>query len=91
MGEVSIRVLNQETSKVLARVKSGEEIALTERGKVIARIVPATAGPLDALISSGRVQPATSHGPTPRPAIAMRQGDPDAGSLLERMRDKERY
>ena len=91
MSEVSIRVLNQETSKVLARVKNGEEITLTERGEVIARIVPAAAGPLDALISSGRVQPATSHGPAPRPTIALRQGDPDAGALLERMRDEERY
>jgi len=32
-------MLNQETSKVLARVKRGEEITLTERGEVIARIV----------------------------------------------------
>jgi prevent-host-death family protein len=47
MGEVSIRLLNQETSKVLARVKRGEQITLTERGEVIARIVPASAGPLE--------------------------------------------
>jgi hypothetical protein len=33
VGEVSIRALNQETSKVLARVKGGEEITLTERGE----------------------------------------------------------
>lgn len=58
MNEVSIRTLNQETSKVLARVKRGEEINLTERGKVIARIIPASAGPLDSLISTGSVQPA---------------------------------
>ena len=89
MGEVSIHMLNQETSKVLARVKSGEEITLTERGEVIARIVPAAGGPLDALIRSGRVQPATSHGPAPRPTIPMRQGDADAGALLERMRGEE--
>jgi prevent-host-death family protein len=90
MSEVSIRTLNQETSKVLARVKRGEEITLTDRGEVIARIVPATAGPLDALISTGRVQPATSHGPAPRPTIPMR-GDLDSGALLERMRAEERY
>ena len=67
---------------MLARVKRGEEI--------IARIVPASAGPLDALISSGRVQAATARGPAPRPAIPMR-GGPDAGTLLERMRAEERY
>jgi prevent-host-death family protein len=87
---VSIRALNQETSKVLARVKRGEEVTVTERGEVIARIVPASAGPLDALISSGRVQAATARGPAPRPAIPMR-GGPDAGTLLECMRAEERY
>ncbi len=90
MSEVSIRTLNQETSKVLARVKGGEEVTVTERGEVIARILPATAGPLDALISTGRVQPATMHGPAPRPTIPMHDG-PDAGALLQRMRAEERY
>lgn len=89
MGEVSIRLLNQETSKVLARVKRGEQITLTERGEVIARIVPASAGPLDALISSGRVSPAGVRGPAPRPTIPM--SGIDAGALLQRMRDEERY
>lgn len=83
-------MLNQETSKVLARVKRGEKITLTERGEVIAQIVPASAGPLDALISAGRVQPATLRGPAPRPAIPM-QDDLDAGALLQRMRADERY
>jgi prevent-host-death family protein len=91
MGEVSIRVLNQETSKVLARVKRGEQITLTERGEVIARIVPASAGPLDALISDGRVQPATVYGPAPQPTIPMRPDSVDAGELLQRMRADERY
>lgn len=91
MGEeVSVHVLNQDTSKVLARIKSGEHISVTESGEVIARIVPAAAGPLNALISSGRVQPATSHGPAPRPTIAMQQGI-EAGALLECLRDEERY
>lgn len=90
MREVSVRVLNQETSKVLARVKQGEEIVLTERGEVIARIVPARIGPLSALIGAGEVQPATLHGPAPRPTLPMR-GGADAGELLERMRADERY
>jgi prevent-host-death family protein len=90
VSEVSIRVLNQETSKVLARVKRGEEITLTERGEVIARIIPASASPLAPLISAGRVQPATLRGPAPRPMIATR-GGPDAGTLVEQMRAEERY
>lgn len=89
MNEVSIRTLNQETSRS-GRVKRGEEINLTERGKVIARIIPASAGPLDSLISTGSVQPARVHGPAPRPTIPMR-GGLDSGTLLERMRAEERY
>jgi prevent-host-death family protein len=85
-----MRKLNQETSKVLALVKRGEQVTVTERGEVIARIVPASAGPLDALISAGRVQPATVRGPAPRPTIPVR-GDVDAGTLLQQMRADERY
>lgn len=90
VGEISVRVLNQETSKVLARVKGGEEIVLTERGRVIARIVPATTGPLAELIGSGAVQPATLHGPAPRPTVEM-CGTAHASEVLERMRNDERY
>ena len=84
-------MLNRQTSKVLARVKRGEEITVTERGKVIARIVPASAGTLGTLISTGRVQPATVTGPAPRPTIPMRGRGLDAGTLLRRMRAEERY
>lgn len=90
MAEVSVRMLNQETSKVLARVKRGEEIVLTDRGEVFARIVPASANQLNALISAGRVQPATTGGRAPRPTVPMR-GSLDAGKLLEKMRAAERY
>lgn len=90
MSDIPIRVLNQETARVLARVKAGEEITVTERGAVIARIVPASAGPLDDLVSAGRVLPATTHGHAPRPTIPM-EGGPDAGALLSQMRETERY
>lgn len=88
--EIPVRVLNQETAKVLARVKAGEEITLTERGSVIARIVPATARPLDDLVSAGRVRPATMHGPAPRPTTPT-DGKEEAGDLVRAMRDEERY
>lgn len=84
-------MLNQETSKVLARVKQGEEIILTDRGVVVARIVPAEPGPLDGLITAGRVTPAGSRGLAPRPIVSMRDGDEDAGALLARLRTEERY
>lgn len=90
VAEIPVRVLNQETAKVLARVKAGEEITVTERGTVIARIVPASDGPLDHLVTTGRVRPATVRGPAPRPTRPSQEG-PEAGTLIRTMRDDERY
>ncbi len=50
-----MRTLNQETSLLLSRVKAGEETTPTERGEVIARIVPAAMGPLQLLIDAGEL------------------------------------
>ena len=90
MSEVPVRELNQNTASVLARVKSGEPIDITERGTVIARIVPAQAHPLAELIRSGKLIPATVFGPAPRPAGPVHI-DNEAGALLREMRDDERY
>lgn len=76
---------------MLARVKAGEEIVLTERGVVIAHILPASASPLDGLISAGRVRPATVRGPAPRPKVRADTPGPEAGDVLRAMRDEERY
>jgi prevent-host-death family protein len=90
MSDVPIRELNQNTSSVLARVKAGEELNITERGSVIARLIPAQPSPLRALIESGKFHPATASGPFPRPSGEIRE-DHEAGELLRHMRDEERY
>lgn len=38
---VGIRELRQNLSRYLERVKAGEDLAVTERGTVVARLVPA--------------------------------------------------
>ncbi len=83
-------MLNQETSSVLARVKRGEEIEVTERGVVVARIVPAAPSPLADLAAAGRVKLPAAAGPMPRPAGRVRT-DHEAGALVSDMRDDERY
>lgn len=90
MTEVPVRELNQDTAGVLARVKRGEAIDVTERGVVIARLVPAQAHPLADLVAAGVLRPATRHGPIPRPTGPVLT-DADAGTVLEQMRDDERY
>jgi prevent-host-death family protein len=38
--EVPVRDLTHHTSRVLARVKAGESLTITERGEPIAQVVP---------------------------------------------------
>lgn len=38
--EISVRELTHHTSRVLARVKAGETLTVTERGEPIATVVP---------------------------------------------------
>ena len=90
MAEVPIRMLNQETARVLARVKHGEEIDITERGVVVARLVPAESSPTAWLFATGSFRPARLTRAFSRPKGEVRT-DHEAGALLEQMRDEERY
>jgi prevent-host-death family protein len=90
---VGLRDLRHHTSEVLARVRHGETIDVTEHGRLIARIVPVTertpAPVLERLVESGRATPARRPGYRPR----MRPGD-DTNRLsdaLAAMRDEERW
>ena len=41
MRTVPVRELKENTSQILRQVKQGEEIGITHRGEVVARLVPA--------------------------------------------------
>ncbi|MBB5788626.1 type II toxin-antitoxin system Phd/YefM family antitoxin [Jiangella mangrovi] len=90
---VGLRELRHSTGDVLARVRRGETIDVTERGRLIARIIPVedrSPGPVLAeLIESGRVRPAERPGYRPR----MRPGDGTnrLGDALADLRDEERW
>ena len=90
---VGLRELRHHTSEVLARVRHGETIDLTEHGKLIARIVPiedrAPTPALDRLVEAGRVRLAERPGYRPR----MRTGDGTdrLGVALAALRDEERW
>ncbi len=85
-----MRALNQDTAGVLARVKRGEEIDITERGVVVARIMPAVAEPIARLAASGKLRLPSVRGPMPRPRGPVRT-DHESGELVSRLRDEERY
>ena len=90
MMRVAVRTLNQDTAGVLARVKRGESIEITERGVVIARIVPAEASPAARLVATGHLRMPTIEGPLPRPRGSVRTTN-ESGELLSELRGDERY
>lgn len=92
MKRIGVRELNQQTSRVIERVRQGETLEITERGQVVARLVPAVPvpEPLERLITEGRVVPPALTGPIQMPPVL---GDPevDVASVLAEMRDEERW
>jgi prevent-host-death family protein len=60
MSHVGVRELKNGLSRYLKRVKGGEEIVVTERGRSVARIVPAKATnltrALEPLVREGAVR-----------------------------------
>ena len=57
---VGIRELRQNLSVYLERVKEGETLEVTDRGRSVAMLVPlpGEAGVLDRLVAAGRARPA---------------------------------
>lgn len=53
-----MRELSQRTAKVMALVREGHTVEVTDRGKVIGRIVPATADRYAQLVEAGVIRPA---------------------------------
>jgi prevent-host-death family protein len=66
--EVGIRELRADLSRFVKRVREGEEIVVTDRGKAVARIVPLDGErKIDRLIREGVVIPAPRRTPRPLP------------------------
>jgi len=58
MASVGIRALQQNASEVVRRAAAGETIDITDRGRLVARMVPISGGSIADLIASGQAQPA---------------------------------
>jgi prevent-host-death family protein len=57
---IGVRELRQHASRYLARVEAGEELGVTNNGRLVARLVPVqgAARAREALIDSGALMPA---------------------------------
>jgi prevent-host-death family protein len=81
MTRIGVRELRQHASRYLERVKAGEIVEVTERGKLVALLVspiPAVSA-RDQLIASGRLVPAKSafHLPERRQVVSGRETGTD--------------
>jgi prevent-host-death family protein len=90
MEQIPIRVLNQQTAEVLARVEGGEIVEITNRGRPIARITPIATDAMADLVASGVVIPPTITGPMPMPTVPAEPGS-EAGELISALREEERW
>ena len=87
---VGVRELRQNLSVYLKRVKTGETLEVTERGRTVARLTPQpadTLSPVQRLIAEGRATPASrSHKNLPPP---MRLEGVSVSEILQQMRDED--
>ena len=58
MATIPHRDLRNHSAEILRRVEAGETLEITNNGRRVARLVPYTRSPLDALRESGRTRPA---------------------------------
>jgi len=90
MEQIPIRMLNQDTAGVLARVERGETLEITSRGRPVARISPVVDDPLGDLVAAGHVLPPTIAAPFALPT-ARSPINEDGGALIQELRDEERW
>lgn len=53
---VGMRELSQRTARVFALVRAGETVEVTDRGKTVARIVPAASDRYEQLVAAGVIR-----------------------------------
>ena len=63
MRSISHRELRNQSGEVLAAVRGGETIAVTNHGEITAVLVPPSSTPFERLVASGLVIAATSTEP----------------------------
>ena len=85
MLRIGVRELRQNASRYLAKVKAGETIEVTERGVLVARLVPlqSSESARARLIATGKLIPAD--GPQHLPAPIRVEG-PSTGQALDELR-----
>jgi prevent-host-death family protein len=88
MERIGVRELRQHASRYLDRVKAGETVEVTERGRLVALLTPphpATSA-RERLVAAGRLLPATRTFEAPE-RVSVPPGGPDTGAALDELRE----
>lgn len=95
MISIGVRELRRDASQWLARVRAGETIVVTDRGRPVARLAPLMPSDgYDALLAEGRIQPGS--GRQPSEVLALLDAElpvddgPSLSSALAALRRDER-
>jgi prevent-host-death family protein len=85
---IGVRELRQNASKYLAKVKAGETVEVTERGTLVALLVPPSvdATAVDRLIAEGKLLPSESGMPLRLPTPV--RATLDSGVVLDELREE---
>jgi len=92
MTTVGIRELKQNASAVMALVKTGEVVTVTERGRPVGKISPIRKSRLDDMIEAGEAIPANGNlaDILPLTPVPTKDGRSLLDTLLE-MREEESF
>lgn len=90
---IGIRELRQNASRYIAMAKAGKRVPVTERGKLVAYLVPADepTSTLQRMIAAGQVRPAVGSLRDHLPPPPAPPGTRPLSEVLQEMRDEERY
>lgn len=90
--QVGVRELRDQLSSYLDRVRHGEQIEVTDRGRPVAMLIPLPDDrrELAELIASGTVTPAKRPWRPGRPRVTVPSGEPSLSEVLDELRADER-
>ncbi|MGI9004039.1 MAG: type II toxin-antitoxin system Phd/YefM family antitoxin [Pseudonocardia sp.] len=90
---IGIRELRQHASRYVAMAKAGTRVPVTERGKLVAYLVPAeeSGSVLDRLEAAGQLRRGVGNLMDLLPPPPAEPGEKSLSETLREMRDEERY
>ena len=89
MERIGVRELRQHASRYLAKVRLGETVEVTERGRPIARLVPVPDDLWSGLVAAGFVRPPADPTPLAQVQPVRLTSGASLGQTLADMRDED--